>query len=980
MGTDVGLDKYDSYKVIKFRFDEKQPGTISSNNVRCIFEDREKKLWIGTADGLNLYDPMKGSFKIFKNNPADKNSINDNLITGILEDKKGNLWFASGGNCLNKWVPQSQNFINYLFEDKKNDLTLRPARMIANDSKGFIWIITIGRGIIRFDPETGIFTKYDDPSIDFGTNCYKSLFVDDQDKIWITSDGNGFFSYDPAANKFEKFGAKGDGKGTNLNMLLDVIGEDDRYLLLAVDQGGINRFNKVSKTFEYIMYDETNDEGLNSNGIWCFHKDREGILWIGTSGGGINYYNPKKENFKLFKHSNNNPHSLSFNFTGCFYEDHQGMIWVGTDGGGVNIYNPKTSNFIIYKHDPSDPYSISGNVIRSIAEDKDHDIWIATWGAGLNRYDRKTGRFFRYMPEKNNSSSISGNTIWNLRIDQNDIVWLCIYNVGVDLFDKRKGVIKRYRANADNPRTISSKTNSLIYKDSEKNMWICTGDGLNRYEGKTDSFKIYNFPDNVVLSFCKDKDGNWWVGTDTKGVYFCKPDGTIVNSYNTTNGLPNNSIKAIIEDNHGDLWFSTNGGISRFDRKTQKFRNYSKEDGLQGNQFFAQSFLKTRKGEIYFGGFDGFNSFYPDSLEDNELVPPVYITDFQISNKPVVYGVPGSQFQTHISGGKEITLLWNQSVFSFEFAAINFNHPEKNQYAYMMEGFEKEWNYTNASRRYVTYTNLDPGDYTFKVKASNNDGVWNEKGTSLKIIILPPWWQTLWFRFILLAVLVGIVFWIYKWRVQARDFLAQKRMDAALTKERNLLRTLIDNIPDAIYVKDIDSRKTIANFADVHNMHLHSEAEVLGKNDFELFPKELAEGFFTDDQSIIQTGQPVMNREENVIDEQGQKRWLLTTKLPLRDEKGQIIGLVGVGRDITEQKKAEAERERLITELQDALADVKLLSGLVPICANCKKIRDDQGYWTQIESYIQDRSDAKFSHSICPDCAAKLYPNYNFKK
>jgi PAS domain S-box-containing protein len=212
------------------------------------------------------------------------------------------------------------------------------------------------------------------------------------------------------------------------------------------------------------------------------------------------------------------------------------------------------------------------------------------------------------------------------------------------------------------------------------------------------------------------------------------------------------------------------------------------------------------------------------------------------------------------------------------------------------------------------------------------------------------------------------------------DITEQKRAQEALQHERTILRTLIDNIPDGIYVKDIQCRKVIANLADVHNIGLQSEAEVLGKDDFDLFPKELAEGFIVDDRIVIQTGKPVINREEYVIDEQGKKRWLLTTKLPLRDEKGQTIGLVGIGRDITAQKKAEAERERLITELQDALADVKLLSGLVPICANCKKIRDDQGYWTQIESYIQDRSDAKFSHSICPDCAAKLYPDYIKKK
>jgi PAS domain S-box-containing protein len=228
--------------------------------------------------------------------------------------------------------------------------------------------------------------------------------------------------------------------------------------------------------------------------------------------------------------------------------------------------------------------------------------------------------------------------------------------------------------------------------------------------------------------------------------------------------------------------------------------------------------------------------------------------------------------------------------------------------------------------------------------------------------------------------MMGVAFWVYKWRVQVRDLAEQKRMDAALTKERNLLRTLIDNLPDAVYVKDTKSRKVIANLADLRNMHLQTETEIVGKDDFELFPKELAEGFFKDDQSVIQTGQPVVNREEYVLDENGEKRWLLTSKLPLHDEKGQTIGLVGVGRDITERKKAETERERLITELQSALADIKTLSGLVPICANCKKIRDDQGYWTQLEAYIQDRSETQFSHSICPDCAAKLYPNYNIKK
>jgi PAS domain S-box len=388
---------------------------------------------------------------------------------------------------------------------------------------------------------------------------------------------------------------------------------------------------------------------------------------------------------------------------------------------------------------------------------------------------------------------------------------------------------------------------------------------------------------------------------------------------------------------------------------------------------------------MLFGGNNGFNMFNPDRVIDNPIVPTVVLTNFKIFNKDVPIGEHGSPLQQQIGISDSLEFSYENTVFTFEFSALNFLLPEKNQYAYRMEGFEKEWNYV-GTKHTATYTNLDPGEYVFRVKASNNDGLWNEKGTVIRITIAPPYWQTSWFRLILLAVFLGIIYWIYQWRIQARDFIAQKRLDAALAKERNLLRLVIDNIPDGIYTKDLNCRKTLANRADVHNMGLQSENEVLGKDDFELYPKELVEGFYADDQKVIQTGQPVIDREEYVIDEKGQKIWLSTTKLPLRDENNQIIGLVGIGRNITEKKKAEeerkkaeAEREKLITQLQEALADVKLLSGLVPICANCKKIRDDQGYWTQIESYIQDRSDAKFSHSICPDCAQKLYPQYMAK-
>jgi signal transduction histidine kinase/ligand-binding sensor domain-containing protein/CheY-like chemotaxis protein len=765
ISTGVGLDRYDSYVFEYYKSDINKPGSISSSIVRCIIEDQEKNLWFGTSDGLNLFDKTTESFKVFRNDPSDSLSLNGNVISSIYQDFNKNLWIITDGNCLNKWNPANLSFQRYQFENEKFESQTAPAKMITSDSKGNLWIVCFCRSLYRFDPATEEFTKFDDPAIDLGTNNNKCIYSDKNDKIWIGTDGRGLFSYDPFINKFTQFGSRGDGKGTNQNIVLDIIAEDDRYLLLAVNQGGINRFDKISGSFEYIMYDKTNDGGLNNNGILCFHKDKEGILWIGTSGGGINYINPKKNRFEVFRNNGNNIKSLSYDFTGCFFEDHEGYIWIGTDGGGVNVFDPKTGNFVVYQHDPSNPNSIGGNVIRSIAEDNDFDIWIGTWDGGLNRYDRKTGKFYNFLPEQKNPRSISSRNIWNLIVDHTGIIWIGFHNGGIDLFDKKIGVIKRFRADPGIPGALSNNGVRQIIEDSQRNIWVCTWAGLNLYDSLSSSFKVYKkFPDNDILQFLRDREGNLWAGTNKGGLCLFRSDGTIIKTYNDTNGLPDNGICSILEDSRQNLWISTNNGLCRFNTTAQTFRTYTKEDGLQGNQFFFGSYLKTRGGKFYFGGYEGFNSFYPDSLKDNDFIPPVYINDFQLFGKSVLNSQT-SQFITSVSEGKEIKLNYKQSVFSFGFVAINYTFSRNNKYAFMLEGFDKEWNYRDASRRYSTYTNLDYGTYTFHVKASNNDGIWNEKGASIKIIILPPWWKTWWFKTFFYLFMTSLLFLAFYLRV-----------------------------------------------------------------------------------------------------------------------------------------------------------------------------------------------------------------------
>ncbi len=790
IGTSQGLNKFDGSNITIFEQMDDQTGSISDNNIHCIYEDASNNLWIGTTNGLNLFNPQSGTFTKFYIDLSDSTLYFTNNITCILEDHTGNLWVTYNNSevGLVKWDYTKNSYSRYHIKGQEIRLM-----SIQEDSKGRLWIVSNGSGVYHFDPNTEKFTFYNDPEINTGNNTHKKLFIDNKDILWIGTAGNGLYTFDPKTSKFRHFGINIGNKGVNHHQVYDIIQPDNDYLLIGTDQGGINKFNIKSETFEYIEQNNNIKRGLNTNGILSLFQDKEGILWVGTSRGGVNYSNPKQFKFKLFERNDKNQNSLSYNIIGCFYEDAQGVIWIGTDGGGLNAYDPKSGNFKIYKHDPANPYSISGNVIRCIDEDIDNDLWIGTWDAGLNRYDRSTGNFYHYFPDKNDPSSISSKTSWYLKIDHNNRMWVDVFDKGLEIFSKQNGVVNRFFEDPENPRSLSNNFIWLIYEDRQHNIWICKPDGINLYDSISNSFTIYNhFPDNDISAFCRDREGKLWAGSANKGLFLFEMDGTVVKTYDKNKGLANNTIHAIVEDDNGNLWISTNNGISHFNQKTQKFRNYNKSDGLQGNAFFQQSFLKTRNGEIYFGGFNGFNSFHPDSVKDNYFVPNVYITGFKLFNKPVPIGTKGSPLQYHINETKQITLNWRQSVFSFEFCAINYTHPEKNEYAYMMEGFEKEWNYV-GNKRDATYTNLDAGEYVFRVKASNNDGVWNEEGTSIKLIVNPPFWNTWWFKLIIGLLIAMAIYAIYRMRVSSLKN-QKKKLEVQVTKRTQELKIAYGNI------------------------------------------------------------------------------------------------------------------------------------------------------------------------------------------
>jgi PAS domain S-box-containing protein len=741
----------------------------------------------------------------------------------------------------------------------------------------------------------------------------------------------------------------------------------------------MNLFDRKNKRFWHYRKDDYNPNSLNNESIQAIYQDKEGNLWVCTFSGGINVALKNKDAIISYQSLPGAPLSLSYNTVACFLEDHLGRIWVGTDGGGLNLFSKETNTFLRFNMDNS---HLSSNAILCLLEDSKNRIWLGTWAGGLMSFESKTKSFTSFTTA---NSGIQDINIFAIAEGDHDDLWLGSFGSGLIHYQIKEKKFTNYTP--DNSGILNTYL-VKIKKDSQGHLFLGFSNGFQIFSPDKKSFITYTQDPNStnslshesVFDILIENDTCVWIGTQN-GLNRFNPMTGYFKRYFKEDGLPDNVIKGLVLDKSGMLWVTTNNGVSRFDYKQEKFKNFTKSDGLQSNEFYNRSVLRTKNGSLFMGGTKGFNIIYPEKIAKNKNVPDILITDFKIFNKKVEPGATDSPLIQTITETKNLILSYKQSVLTFSFIAMDFLAPEKNQYAYQMEGFDKDWIYS-GNRREVTYTNLNPGEYIFRVKGSNNDGIWNEEGTSLRITITPPYWQTLWFRLILVAVLSGIVFWIYKWRIQARDLAAQRRLESAVTKERNLLRTLIDNLPDYISFKDIEGRFVVANMSVVRQIGFNSPNELIGKSDYDLFPRELADQYFADEQKIIQSGQGLYEYEGPTIDKSKEEkdRWVTTIKVPLRDTQGKIISTVSISRDITERKKAEAERERLITELQDALADVKLLSGLVPICASCKKIRDDQGYWTQIESYIQDRSDAKFSHSICPDCAAKLYPNYNFKK
>lgn len=816
---------------------------LSNSTITDIIQDSRGFIWVGTSAGLNRYNGY--NFTVYKNIPNDTTSISSDRIESIMEDEYGGLWICTA-NGLNRFNYQLNSFERVSFSElTHSDQTVVYLSDIyyKND---IIWLTTFAYGLIKYNIKTN---KYEsirhipDNNNSLSTDNIYTLHYDSKDRIWLGNLETGVDVYETKTNTFKNFRFKTNDPLTNNIRCIFEVSESD--FLFGTDNGIIRLFiNETDTLYKYYKHNQKLTNSISGGNVWTIYRDTQGIIWVATQQG-LNVFNEIEESFSHIRSNSSNEASISSDEVQCILQDNQGGIWFGTYQGGLNILNLNNQLFKHRTHNPNDPNSLSAHSVFAFEEISDNKLWLGIDHGGLSLFDKNKGSLKKYT-QTSKTNSLPSNSVICLHTDKKNQLWVGMYAGGLCRFDKRTNTFIQYNPpeihykslntwdiiedsegkiwastvgygifnyNPDTKKYTTFQTDledtlSLAHsvawcliEDKDQNIWVGNMAGLQKHNRKNNNFTYYPYKQQNttiantynVLSVYEDSKDRFWVGIDGFGLnLFNKKTGNFI-AFNENDGLINNSINSIIEDNNGNLWLSTNKGISRVTIENDSITNIyniNKKNGLLEDQFNIGAAYFSKFGDLYLGSTKGFVFFNPDSIRSNKFIPPVYITDFMLFNKPVPIDPTGktdSPLKEHISTTDAITLNHEQSVFSLKFAALNFTSSENNQYAYILEGFENEWNYIGTKRE-VSYTNLDAGKYIFKVKASNNDGLWNQSPTMLQINILPPWWESWWFKTIVILIIVGssITFYLLRMRqMKNRQHILESKIKERTKQIRN---------------------------------------------------------------------------------------------------------------------------------------------------------------------------------------------------
>ena len=767
IGTSDGLNKYDGYRFTLYKQDAKDKNSISGNYITDIKEDAEGMIWIATrGDGLNRYDRAKDQFTRYNSQPGNVNSLSSDLLKGIAIDKSGMIWIATEDRGLNVFDPKRNHFSWYLHEDDSTTIV----QNVFVDHEDNVWAGTYSSGLYFFDRASKSFQHITDKTATIaGDNIIESIFEDSKKQVWVGTRGGGIKQVDRKRGVVRRYRhEKNNPNSLSIDAVYAISEDNAGNLWVGTENGGICIFDTASQTFETYKQDDADNTTIPNNSIYALYKDLYGNMWVGTFAGGVSILNKDINKFTHYKHGTAG-NSLSHNNVLAITESASGKLWIGTDGGGANLFDPVKKTFTHYRHKQGNRNSICGDYVLSVREDSRGNVWFGTWADGLTLYNPAKNTYTHFRHDPSDETSLSSNNAWVIFEDSEKNIWIGTFLGGLDRYDPNTNSFIRYKY----PNDVFAQIVS-IYEDRKGIFWISTdGNGLQVFDKKKKTIQTFLHEDgknslsnNRVNNVFEDRDGNMWIST-MGGLNFYDVQKKSFKAYNLEDGLPIDAIFGILEDEAGNLWLSSNRGISKFNRKTGKFKNFSVADGLQSSQFKGYAFCETRSGAMYFGGINGFNEFVPGEIKEDVFEPPLVMTDFSIFNKKVPIGLSeedNSPLKKDISCTSELTLPHSSSVISFEFASLNYTVAEKKQYAYLLEGFDKDWNYVGTQRS-ATYTNLDPGTYTLHVKGLNNEGDWSARTISMQLVIKPPFWMTWWFRVCGALFITGSVFMMYRIRL-----------------------------------------------------------------------------------------------------------------------------------------------------------------------------------------------------------------------
>ncbi len=726
IGTQDGLNKYDwkTEKFSRYKHISGDLNSLSNNQVLSLLCDNNGNLWIGTLNGLDLYDRGKNNFKEIQKVSDRLNPDSLNSVTGIEQDDNGNLWLGTwnGITCINGRGGIIRQFFSQPAGTK--NFNYRFSTVIYKDRGGNIWVGTNGQGLLKYNLKTGDFVAYKNvngSNNSLSNNYVSAIFQDNSNNLWIGT-LHGLNKFNPKQNNFTRILNDPKISSSIISNQITSITQDRTGLIWVGTTGGISKFYlPADKFYYYQRVAEVPGKGLTSSSIISVCIDRSGNIWAGT----LNGLNEIKKDGRIiqYKKELGNSSSVSSNFIRSVFRDSNGIVWIGTNFNGLNEYNPSTGRYKLFTYDMDDNNSISNNGITCIFETRSGALWFGTWW-GLNRFDRKTGKFTRFLSKPGVSNGLQNDLIWDIFEDSRGMIWVGTDGGGVSEINPATYNFINFSSDSTNKFRISNNRVFTIFESHDGMMWFGTMYGLNRYDRKTGKIKIF-----------------------TK-----------------TDGLPGNLINAVEEDNKNRLWIATDKGLSKYNEKSGTFINYNRRNGLQSLEFVQNVAAKSKDGKIYFGN-SGIMYFNPDSIKDEYLQSPVVFTDLKIYNKSVRVS-PTGILKNSITGSKSISIPPGQDMITLEFALLDYYNVKRNTFRYKLKGFDIGWNNV-GTRNSATYTNLPPGNYTFYVKATNNNGVRNEQEAAIKIIIIPAFYQTIWFRIALAVTILLIMIGIFRVRTKA---------------------------------------------------------------------------------------------------------------------------------------------------------------------------------------------------------------------